>query len=166
MESLATLGANAAVRENRTVVSGDTVGMGAAVVRDIDGPLYGFWGGVPAKPISRRIVSDDGHRIRWCVRKLFSMDRYAQFLHRSLVKGHLTNDGPLQSVLHAKVKNVIRSNRDVLLDANKQTKTTLWIAQYPIQFFSTTTILPENVDQRFTQESRTKITNTTDNQRH
>jgi hypothetical protein len=34
-----------------------------------------------------------------------------------------------------------------LNDANKQTKTTLWITQYPIQFFSTTTILPENVDQ-------------------
>ena len=118
MKSLATLGANAAVREDRTIMPGATVGMGAAVVRDIDGPLYGFWGGVPARPISRTIVSDDGHRIRWCVKKLFSIDRYAQYLHRSLVKGHLTNDGPLQSVLHAKVKNLVRSNRNVLLSSN------------------------------------------------
>jgi hypothetical protein len=51
-------------------------------------------------------------------------------------------------------------------DAYKQTKTTLWITQYPIHFYSTTNILPENVDQRFTQESRTKMTNTTDKQRH
>ena len=53
-------------------------------------------------------------------------------------------------------------------DANKQTKTPL-VTQYPITSTSTTTILPENVDQRFTQESHTKVTilpRIQDNQRH
>lgn len=118
VESLATLGANASVRENRTVMTEAIVGMGAAVVRDINGPLDGFWGGVPARPISRMTVNDEGHKIRWCLKKSFSMDRYAQYLRRSLEKGHLTNDGPLQSVLHSKVKNLVRTNREVLLSSN------------------------------------------------
>jgi sugar O-acyltransferase (sialic acid O-acetyltransferase NeuD family) len=118
MESLATLGANASVRENRSVMTEAIVGMGAAVVRDINGPLNGFWGGVPARPISRMAVSNEAHQIRWCLKKSFSLDRYAQYLHCSLEKGHLTNDGPLQSVLQSKVKNLVRSNQEVLLSSN------------------------------------------------
>ena len=118
VESLATIGANASVRENRTVMTETIVGMGAAVVRDINEPLDGFWGGVPARPTFRMAISNEGHKIRWCVKKSFSMDRCSQYLHPSLEKGHLTNDGPLQSVLHSKVKNLVRTNREVLLSSS------------------------------------------------
>eukprot|EP00977_Amphora_coffeiformis_P011957 scaffold2917_cov191-Amphora_coffeaeformis.AAC.50 len=85
--AMATLGANAVVRENRSVQDAAMVGMGAVVVRDINGPLHGFWAGVPAKP----------------------------YLAPSLERGHLTNDGPLQTVLQSKVKNLVRSQSKVLL---------------------------------------------------
>lgn len=118
MESLATLGSNAAVREYRTIRSSAVVGMGAAVVGDIQGDNFDFWAGVPARPITKTMASDKRQSIRWCLKKSFSLERYAQYLHCSLAKGHLTNDGPLQSVLQSKVQTLVRSNRDVLLSSN------------------------------------------------
>lgn len=118
MERGAVLGANAAVREKRIVMERAVVGMGAAVVRDINGPLYGFWAGVPARPVSKATVDPSAARIRWCFHKSFSMDRYHLYLQTSLERGHLTNDGPLQAVLSSKVKHLVRSNRQVLLTTN------------------------------------------------
>ena len=118
VEASAVLGANSTVRERRTIMEQAVVGMGAAVVRDINGPLYGFWGGVPARPISKATDSASGNRIPWCFRKSFSMERIHLYLRPSLEKGHLTNDGPLQSVLQSKVKTLVRSNRQVLLTSS------------------------------------------------
>lgn len=118
LETLATQGANATVRENRSVVAGTMIGMGASVVRDINGPLHGFWGGVPAKPVFQRAQVDEqakNVRIRWCFQKPFSSQRLLQYLQQSLEKGHLTNDGPLQAVVTAKLKSLVRTNRDVLM---------------------------------------------------
>ncbi len=119
VQTLTTLGANASVRENCSIQSKAVVGMGAAVVKDINGPLHGFWAGVPAKPVYTH-RSDPGNfpKIRWCVDKPFTLQRFQQYLHPSLERGHLTNDGPLQAVLQSKVKTLVRSNRQVLLCSN------------------------------------------------
>ena len=120
MESMSTLGANATVRDNRTIAAGATIGMGAAVVANIpSGPENGFWAGVPAKPFAKRGTGDASvFRIPWCIHKSFSVQRFHQYLQPSLAKGKLTNDGPLQNILQAKVRDLLRSKRQVLLCCN------------------------------------------------
>jgi dTDP-4-amino-4,6-dideoxygalactose transaminase len=64
---------------------------------------------------------DEKDSLPWCFKKKFSIDRFHQYLHPSLVKGHLTNDGPLQKVASAKVQHLCGSNtttRKVLLTAS------------------------------------------------
>lgn len=115
---LTTLGANAAVREKRSVMAEATIGMGATVVHDIKVPIHGFWAGVPARPVARPLSQTTSNTIRWCLRKAFSAQRFNNYLFESLERGHLTNDGPLQNVLQSKVRNLVRSNRRVLLSCN------------------------------------------------
>ena len=131
-----TIGSNATVREKLSIASETTVGMGAAVVRDIVVPIKdknnpsqhcAFWGGVPARPVmvqttKKSSASDDSNdhreRIRWCFRKPFSSQRILDYLTPSLEKGHITNDGPLQPVVTAKVKAFVGSSREVLMACN------------------------------------------------
>jgi sugar O-acyltransferase (sialic acid O-acetyltransferase NeuD family) len=117
--TLVTAGANSTVRDDRSVAAGAMIGMGAAVVRDINGPLHGFWGGLPARPVFQPMAADNGDKtIRWCVKKPFSSNRVLQYLQTSLEKGHLTNDGPLQPVIAAKIKAMVRSTRQPLMTCN------------------------------------------------
>jgi dTDP-4-amino-4,6-dideoxygalactose transaminase len=56
--------------------------------------------------------------VLWNHRKQFSQDRFMRYLQKSLDQGKLSNDGPLQAVLGAKVKAAVRSVNDVLLACN------------------------------------------------
>jgi dTDP-4-amino-4,6-dideoxygalactose transaminase len=91
--------------------------MRAAVVREVSDPLpidSRFWGAVPTsimQPVETRSIP-------WCYKKPFSCERFLQYLQPSLLKGHVTNDGPLQKVLTTKIKSFVGSNREVLMACN------------------------------------------------
>ena len=117
------LGANATVREQRHVSQGTIVGMGAAVT--VNAPVIsqaGFWGGIPAKPIlslsARQSSARNGDKIKWCFKKAFSINRFHQYIRKSVEVGHLTNDGPLQEIVQQRLRSLIGTKRDVLMCAN------------------------------------------------
>jgi sugar O-acyltransferase (sialic acid O-acetyltransferase NeuD family) len=128
LESTACLGANATVREQTQVSSGAIVGMGAAVVRNVHAiPQPGFWGGIPARPIMpfnkpppqcEESMNKGVAKIRWCFKKSFSASRFQQYIQKSVDKGHLTNDGPLQETAQARLRSLIRTDRHMLMCAN------------------------------------------------
>jgi dTDP-4-amino-4,6-dideoxygalactose transaminase/acetyltransferase-like isoleucine patch superfamily enzyme len=118
ISDLATLGSNAAVRDTCSVAAETLIGMGAVVVKDIDDPLMGFWGGIPAKPVFQPSQSASNGRLRWCYKKPFSSENFLKYLAPSLAAGHMTNNGPLQVVIEGKLKHMVRSNREVLMACN------------------------------------------------
>ena len=125
------IGSNAAVRDNRQISAGVTVGMGAAVVKNLAFMRNDvFYGGVPANPKSglpdpsnvlEKTSADSNVKeqvVRWCIKKNFSTERFIRYLKPSIEKGHLTNDGPLQAILTARVQKFVQTKRDVLMAAS------------------------------------------------
>jgi UDP-3-O-[3-hydroxymyristoyl] glucosamine N-acyltransferase len=135
-----TIGAGATVRDDVSIAALTVVGMQAGVVGNVVEKNTVMLG-VPSKKREARnavvvdvpsatkeeddVVEkgtlDEKDSLRWCYKKKFSIDRFHQYLHPSLVKGHLTNDGPLQKVASAKVQHLCGSNtttRKVLLTAS------------------------------------------------
>ncbi len=116
-----TIGASATVRDHVSVGNGCFVGMGACVTQTIRAPAgeEGFWLGIPAKfhlSVATQALEED--RVRWCFKKPFSSDRFLHYLGPSVRAGHVTNDGPLQGVLQAKIQGLVRTKLQVLLCAN------------------------------------------------
>jgi dTDP-4-amino-4,6-dideoxygalactose transaminase len=56
--------------------------------------------------------------MRLCYKKPFSSQRVWKYLQQSVESGHITNDGPLQSILAAKMQAFVRSVNTVLLAGN------------------------------------------------
>lgn len=128
LETAAYLGANAIIREQRLVSAGVVVGMGAAVTRNVPvTPNSCFWGGVPARPLSRSNApqqcgkqkdKEASGKIRWCFKKKFSLNRFQHYIQNSVERGHLTNDGPLQEIAQERLRSLIQTKCHVLLCAN------------------------------------------------
>jgi dTDP-4-amino-4,6-dideoxygalactose transaminase len=57
-------------------------------------------------------------KVSWCYNKPFDVESFVKYLQPSLDKGHLTNDGPLQPVLQAKIKRLLKCESEVLLCAS------------------------------------------------
>jgi sugar O-acyltransferase (sialic acid O-acetyltransferase NeuD family) len=123
------IGANASVRERTTLAAGITLGMNACATRDL--VSAGVYIGTPARkvPQSRQLAGDDhiphtvqqqstdaakSSAIRWCPKKELNMQRFSRYLQPSLDKGHLTNNGPLQTVLSSKLKQLLDCNSNVI----------------------------------------------------
>jgi dTDP-4-amino-4,6-dideoxygalactose transaminase/carbonic anhydrase/acetyltransferase-like protein (isoleucine patch superfamily) len=62
-------------------------------------------------------LSDSDH-LKWISKKKFNLERFGTYLEPSLKKGHLTNDGPLQRVVSAKIQEVCGSSRRVIMSAS------------------------------------------------
>ena len=56
--------------------------------------------------------------IRWCPRKRFDVTRFHSYLLRSIENNHITNDGPLQSVCCAKLREFLCCEGQVVLAAS------------------------------------------------
>lgn len=115
------VGANATIRDKVEVSDGTVVGIGAVVTQTI--PLTSgrieFWGGVPAKSeVKESFPSGAKGVIRWCFKKPFNSIRFMHYAQPSIALGHITNDGPLQQILQAKVKALVRSQLEILLASN------------------------------------------------
>lgn len=112
------LGLNASVRDHVVLTSGVVVGMGGVVVRNHESENATLLG-VPCRPRNTIPSTNDAPgRVRWCLRKEFSLERFGSYLAPSIAKSHLTNDGPLQSVAARKVQDLLHTKRLVLLAAN------------------------------------------------
>lgn len=134
--SFSTIGSHATVRNGCCIdVPDTTVGMGATVVKSIYPPaIRGFWAGVPAKPVisnkyeqASSLSSSSGVQaqdflshapMRWCFKKPFSSQRVWKYLQHSVESGHVTNDGPLQSIVAAKMQAFVRSVNCALMASN------------------------------------------------
>lgn len=110
-----------AVREKCVIANNCVVGMQSCVIRSIETP-ESVWLGVPAKHCLVKMQNESQpvtvSGIRWCVKKPLSYTLLNDYLGPSISSGHVTNDGPLISVLAAKLKLATSSKKEVLMAAN------------------------------------------------
>lgn len=79
-------------------------------------------------------IMNEGCDLRWCVSKDFSLESFAEYIKPSIVKGHLTNDGPLQVVAGKKLTALVQSARSILLAANGTAALHALAAGFEIKF--------------------------------
>ena len=109
------------VREKCVIANNCVVGMQSGVIRSIE-KTDSVWLGVPAH--HRVVKAKDKSQpitvsgIRWCVKKPLSYTLLNEYLGPSISSGHVTNDGPLMSVLATKIKHIASSTKEVLLASN------------------------------------------------
>jgi sugar O-acyltransferase (sialic acid O-acetyltransferase NeuD family) len=140
-----TIGANATVRDHTSIARGSVVGMQAGVVSSICTPGEMHLG-VPSKvkyqensPSPTQLLTgsegiagasqnqeakmistaaESSAKLTWCFIKTFNPERFHSYLLPSLMKGHLTNDGPLQRLVTEKIKKFCGSTKSVLMTTN------------------------------------------------
>eukprot|EP01041_Mallomonas_annulata_P007952 gene7952-16281_t len=149
INTLSTIGANATIREKLSITSNVMIGMNSTVTKTIT--ESGTWfNNASAQmkttmPISSIHNDEEVHQIqntaavvmadiRWCRKKPFSLERFSQYLDPSIRSGHLTNNGPLQSVLAEKVKKYCNSVKDVVLAASGTAALHALLAAYSLKF--------------------------------
>ena len=59
-------------------------------------------------------VSSPPQRVRWCPHKPFNLDRFGAYLSTSLAARQLTNGGPLQAALAAKLADLTGARRPII----------------------------------------------------
>jgi dTDP-4-amino-4,6-dideoxygalactose transaminase len=74
--------------------------------------------GIPANFHLRTDDQKVEEHARWCYKKPFSAERFLHYLSPSISAGHVTNDGPLQGVLQAKIQGLVRTKLHVMLCSN------------------------------------------------
>jgi dTDP-4-amino-4,6-dideoxygalactose transaminase/carbonic anhydrase/acetyltransferase-like protein (isoleucine patch superfamily) len=75
-------------------------------------------GGEGEEIFSNAVESNANAKLTWCLVKKFNYKRFHNYLLPSLMKGHLTNDGPLQRRVTEKIKEFCGSKKTVLMTTN------------------------------------------------
>jgi hypothetical protein len=73
---------------------------------------------MPDNRIAVQGLKTAASKVKWCVHKTFSIERFENYIQDSIASGQTTNGGPLQKILSRKVRELCDSKRIPILTSN------------------------------------------------